>query len=450
MGNRNASIIICTRPESKRLPNKVFKRIAGVTAIEHILNRLEGCDLPIVLAVPKGCRDYDFLWQKYRPRMDIRLFEGNPESPLHRMYDAMVDLELTGDWIIRITHDDILIDKRTMLDLLNVCINTPGCGYGISPMIVEGAGVEIFRRENLSHAVSVRKEPTEYISYFVKHFPFSGEIKYTPRKSVCRNYRLTMDYPNDFLVLNLILSKIGANTTLDRIVEFIDMNPYVMNINKQPLISIYTCAYNAERWVESTVSSIASFNKRADIEYIFVDDCSADDTLLRFSRYYDPSYMKIICNEENKGLAYSCNRALDIAKGKYIIRVDADDWLAPDSLDKMIEKLRESGAGIVYSGYKTTDEDGNIVDDCVDPSEFHHAGCAMMDKSLINEIRFSDGLRHYDGLELYSRIRHRFRVAYLDDVLWFYRQHSKSLSHNNTTERKDTYKKIMGGDIHGR
>ena len=62
--NNDAVIIICTRPESKRLPGKVFKKIAGVPAIEHILNRLIGLDCPVVLAIPPFCHAYDYLLDK--------------------------------------------------------------------------------------------------------------------------------------------------------------------------------------------------------------------------------------------------------------------------------------------------------------------------------------------------------------------------------------------------
>lgn len=443
---RSAVVLIATRPNSKRLPRKVFRKIAGYSAIEHILTRMIGADLPVVLCVPPDCDDYDYLLDLYSDKINLSIFHGHAESPLHRMADFVKAYMPSVKWVIRITHDDVLIDQQTMLELLDACDADSEIGYGVTPEIVEGAGVEIFRRENLEQAALQHKEPTEFVSYFVKNSPYSKEIKLSPRSSVCRKYRLTMDYEEDWILLDTVLKKVGATAKLDEVVRVIDQNPHLLNINHTPTLSIYTCAYNAEETIGQAVASILWSNRYFDgFEYIFVDDGSTDQTILEASKFMERERpIKIISNEQNDGLAYSSNVALNNARGQYVMRVDADDWVIPGALLELIKTMNATGAGIVYPAYYETDEMGKIT--CAkDPEENHHAGCALMDKRLINEIRFTSGLRHWDSLDLYNRIKAKgFKIAYYKEKpLWYYRRSSNSLSCTLTKERERSYHEVM-------
>ncbi len=440
---RSAAILIATRPDSKRLPGKVFKRIGGLPAIEHILRRLIGCDIPIWLCVPYGCQDYNYLFDQFKKDLKLKIYFGNPESPLHRMADCVAEEGIKENFIIRITHDDILIDQKTMLDMLDKASGEL-CGYAISPEIVDGAGVEIIRRENLQKAAIDRQEPTEYVSYFVKSSPFSKQIKFEPRSSVCRKYRLTMDYEEDFILLDMILKQVGALAPLDRVVEFIDQNPHVLNVNRIPTTTIYTCTYNSVATIHQTISSVLNANNESDFEYIIVDDGSTDNTLVSASRYLTNNRkIKLIVNEKNEGLASSSNKALNAARGNYVMRVDADDWLISGALQTLKQRMDSDDAGIIYPSYYETDSSGNTLRNVL-PNVHHHAGCALMDKKLINEIRFTSGIRHWDSLDLYNRIVNKgFKVSYYTgSPLWYYRKSANSMSAVMTPEREATLKQI--------
>lgn len=77
-----------------------------------------------------------------------------------------------------------------------------------------------------------------------------------------------------------------------------------------------------------------------DFEFIICDDGSNDGTYEMVQDFTkNDSRAVLIKNNENKGLAYSLNHCLSIAKGKYIARMDADDISMPDRLEKQIEFL---------------------------------------------------------------------------------------------------------------
>lgn len=433
-----AVILIATRSDSKRFPNKVFKPINGLPAIEHLLKRLSKSKIPVYLCVPHSCYEYEHLRDKYK----VDIYNGNPDSPLHRMADCVREYNLNQPYIIRITHDDILIDVETMETLLKECMKRKDVGYGITPQIVEGAGVEIIHRDNLLFAADNRREPTEFVSYFVKKYPKEINIKLTPRSSVIRNYRLTMDYYEDYVLLESVLRSVGNNASVDKILDYLDKNPHLLNINKLPLVSVYTCAYNAEKYIDRTITSLLSHNQHIDFEYIFVDDGSTDHTLQKVLRYAYDKRIKILVNERNMGLASSSNVALNNCRGSYVMRLDADDLIMTGTLSTLYDKLTLDHAGIVYPGYVLMDKNEHTTSKAIDPRLHHHAGCALMDKRMINEIRFTDGLKHYDSWDLFTRINGKVKISYLEEPLWYYRKHPKSLSSKNTSARRKTLKAI--------
>lgn len=437
----DCAAIICTRPDSKRLPGKAFQKVAGIPAIEHIIRRLEPIrGMPIVLAVPTGCAAYDHLPNQF-PHMDIRMCYGNPESPLHRMAEAVETLELSHRWLVRITHDDIIIDDISIRELVYYCDGTPNAGYGINIGIVEGAGVEVIHRDNLLAAAAGRSEPTEFISYFVKKHPHAVNVGLPPRPTIRRDYRLTMDYPEDWAVLDAVLTATGPDASLDQVCEFIDKNPHVMTLNRLPDVTIYTCAYNAEKWIASTMKSVLS-SRFPSFEYIVVDDRSTDKTVMEIAKWADDPRVRVVRNERNLGLASSSNVAVSKARGKYIMRVDADDLLKPNAISAMVEHLLTTGGHVVYASYDEMDEAGVIMATNVAPQGHHHAGCALMEKRMLNEIRFTEGLRHWDSKDLYNRISGRIPISYLSQSLWSYRRHPKSMSAVMTPERTAALEKI--------
>lgn len=424
--------IVCSRKESSRLPGKAFKKIAGRTAIEHIVKRLVGGGFKTIVAVPKADMA-DYLMLLAGKGADI--VAGNPDSPLHRLYDVARQYN-NPKWIIRVTHDDIIIDTQTITDLIGQC-EFENSGYGCTPGIVEGAGIEVIRFENLEFAARNRIEPTEFVSYFVKGegLPYPEITKMEPRQSIKRDYRLTMDYPEDAKALEVVLRATGPDASVDTICYHLDHKPYILNVNRLPEFSIYTCVHNAEPYIHQTILSVLNTDI-PKMEYVIVDDGSTDGTLDHIAKHFNDPRVKVILNEENKGLASSSNKALSACRGKYVMRVDADDILLPHNFSENLWTIKNkinNGASVVYPAYYEMDETGNRTGEVIDPKTHHHAGCAIMSKSIVNEFRFRDGLRHWDGLDLYKRMGKM--AEYFTYPTWLYRKTNKSMSANNLEER---------------
>src|SRR5260221_3579591 len=103
------------------------------------------------------------------------------------------------------------------------------------------------------------------------------------------------------------------------------------------MLSVLMPAYNAERFIESTVKSVLG-QTFENFEFLVVDDCSTDSTSQILSNVKDPR-IRVLRNEKNLGIVGSLNRAASEACGNYIARIDADDLCFPTRFAKQIRFL---------------------------------------------------------------------------------------------------------------
>ena len=116
------------------------------------------------------------------------------------------------------------------------------------------------------------------------------------------------------------------------------------------LVTILVPAYNEQENIEKTVKTIKDNNK--DIDYIVINDGSKDLTASICKKYMRKYAKKIVYIErENKGRSYSRNEGIKLAKGKYILFVDSDDYLKLDACQKLSEMIRQNNFDIIVFNY---------------------------------------------------------------------------------------------------
>ena len=119
----------------------------------------------------------------------------------------------------------------------------------------------------------------------------------------------------------------------------------------QVAISVLIPVYNVEKYLARCLDSVLSQNIK-NIEIICVNDASPDNSSLILQRYAtEHDCIKIISKEHNEGLMMARKTAYDSAKGKFILFLDSDDYLLPDSLLPLYEKSIQSDADIVASDF---------------------------------------------------------------------------------------------------
>lgn len=226
-----------------------------------------------------------------------------------------------------------------------------------------------------------------------------------------------------------------------------------------PKISIIMGVYNCESTLEEALHSILNQTYQ-DFELIICEDGSSDNTLAitrKMEKEY-PDKIKLIVNEKNRGLNYSLNRALELANGEYIARMDGDDLSHPERLEKQLNFLEtNSEYAIVSSQIIYFDEDGEwghsrpipfpITEDLIKRTPFAH-GPSM---SLHEAFRVVDGytvdkkLLRVEDYHLWMKMyKNGFKGANLLEPLYYMRNDQNAFMRRNLSNRlNETYVKFL-------
>ena len=118
---------------------------------------------------------------------------------------------------------------------------------------------------------------------------------------------------------------------------------------ENPLVSVIIPVYNAEKYIAKCINSLIEQTLQ-NFEVIVVNDGSTDNTPDILKELAKEDSRIIVINQSNQKQGAARNRGLEIAKGKYITFVDADDWLDLDYLERMYQAIIEDKADIAVSG----------------------------------------------------------------------------------------------------
>ena len=128
-------------------------------------------------------------------------------------------------------------------------------------------------------------------------------------------------------------------------------------MTESPLLSYIVPSYNYERYIRQTLESILVQSVQ-DFEIIVVDDASVDRSVEVITSFNDPR-IRLLRNDKNIGGAASYNRAVENARGEWLVNLDADDWIAPTKAERQLAAVRKRPRlDIVGTYVSVRDEDG--------------------------------------------------------------------------------------------
>lgn len=208
----------------------------------------------------------------------------------------------------------------------------------------------------------------------------------------------------------------------------------------KPVVTIYIPCYNYGRFLPQAVESVLA-QTLPDWELIIVDDGSADETAVVAAKYQaaDPARIRVVAQTPARGLQFSANVALREAKGEYVMRLDADDFLDENALLILVSYLTQHPqVALVYPNYIYVDEEGNYLGieqrkrigqeaQLLDLPP-HGAGTMIRKRVLKSVGGYGEAYVTQDGYELWLKILNRYGVGHVSTPLFFYRQHPVSLS----------------------
>lgn len=208
---------------------------------------------------------------------------------------------------------------------------------------------------------------------------------------------------------------------------------------KAPMVTVYVPTYNYGRYVKKAINSVLNQTYK-NWELIVIDDGSTDRSDRVISKYEDDPRV-IIVRQDNKGLPVTCNIALRLSKGMYIIRLDGDDYFDENALLVMTHYMEENPhIALVYPDYYHVDETGEIISverrDRIDSDEKlldmpAHGACTMFRKKVLLELGgYNEEIECQDGYDIWIRCVQQYKTGNVNLPLFYYRKHNTSLTKN--------------------
>lgn len=209
--------------------------------------------------------------------------------------------------------------------------------------------------------------------------------------------------------------------------------------NKSPLVTVYITNYNYGMFIRKAIDSILNQSLK-DIELIIIDDGSTDNSKDIIEEYSELDIVSIIY-QNNRGLNITNNVALKASKGKYIVRLDADDYMELDALEKMSNSLENDDVlGLIFPNYYIVDADGNELSE-IKRHDFNnevnildqpaHGACTMIRVNFLKEVGgYDESYTCQDGYELWVKFINKFKVTNINETLFSYRRHNNNLTNN--------------------
>ena len=208
-----------------------------------------------------------------------------------------------------------------------------------------------------------------------------------------------------------------------------------------PEISVIISVYNHSKWINRCLRSL--FNQinisKKEYEIIVVDDCSTDDSFKILKKIKEKTNIILLKNKKNKGLPFSLNRAIKASDGRYIVRVDSDDYVTRNFLSLMKYFLNKNPQYQAVSvDYLWIDKNENILARKFASKEEIACGIMYRRECLYEIGLFNNNFKMREGHELNKRFRKKFKIAHLELPLYKYRRYEG----NRTKE----YKKLIKFD----
>ncbi len=221
---------------------------------------------------------------------------------------------------------------------------------------------------------------------------------------------------------------------------------------KTPLVSIVLPVYNGEEYLKISIDSCIQQTYQ-NWELLIVDDCSTDSTSQIAKEYAKKDnrihYYK---NEKNLRLPRNLNRGFSLAKGDYLTWTSDDNYFRPTAIEKMVNLLNDTDNEFVFARYSIINEKDEELSETVVPQDYLHAiwdynfvgACFMYTRKVYEKIGdYNPDLFLCEDYDYWLRIFAQLPAGYLEENLYAYRHHGKSLTAQNKKGQYDALEKVL-------
>jgi glycosyltransferase involved in cell wall biosynthesis len=215
--------------------------------------------------------------------------------------------------------------------------------------------------------------------------------------------------------------------------------------SKSPLVSVILPVYNAEKYLLTSIKSILA-QDYTNFELIIIDDCSSDNSF-RIIQSIQDRRITVVRNSQNIGGAASRNVGVNIASGKYICAMDADDISVSNRLSIQVQYLEKNqsvdlvGSGVKYFGSRNIDLFRHTNLDIIKVFLLFHSYIPhptfMYRRVKFEEhgLKYDSNYKIADDYDLQVRASEVLPIAVIPEMLVHYRCHANQVSISNIEDQ---------------
>ena len=203
-----------------------------------------------------------------------------------------------------------------------------------------------------------------------------------------------------------------------------------MIYSDNPLVTIGIPVYNSEKFLIQAIDSVLK-QSYEHFELIITDDGSTDCSL-SIAQSFKDNRIKVISDGQNRGISYRLNQQIQLAKGEYFARMDADDIMHPKRIEEQVHFMMEHPqTDIVGSAVCVIDDNNQILGyrkashkktqaEALQGAVFVHPS-VLGRTGWFKQHLYKEEFIGMEDYELWIRTIEKSSFAYIDDILLFYR-----------------------------
>ena len=205
----NKAVIISIRNKSSRLPEKSFLHIGLNTSVDFLISRIQSHLHDVRIIIATSDHDEDQIFVKVANRNNVDIFCGSQDDKIDRYYKCCLEFNL--DSVIVIDGDDLFVSINLISELLfnkfsnnAVIVYNDNLPIGLAPYFFSFVALDLIMKSKNINNTEVWGEIVaniESINFIIRETPEYFHNFHT--------YRLTLDYPEDLIIMNYIWNKLG-------------------------------------------------------------------------------------------------------------------------------------------------------------------------------------------------------------------------------------------------
>jgi glycosyltransferase involved in cell wall biosynthesis len=204
-----------------------------------------------------------------------------------------------------------------------------------------------------------------------------------------------------------------------------------------PKVSVYMPVYNCIEFVQDAINSALN-QTYTDLEVIVCNDGSTDGTGTLLEELYGDDPRVVIIHQENGGISSASNRAIKASKGEYILQLDSDDMILPETVESLVKVLDENPVGFAYGDSFLIDSEGKDLGRAYSWSLFDRL--KLLDGMIIHHPRmfrrrdynrtagFDESISNAVDYDFFLKLAEITDGYHLQTPLYLYRQHTSNTS----------------------